>query len=103
MTETIGIAISAGALILGIITFIVNRYDKKIAKREELFMKLDKELENTKIEVGSIKEVVRYHTGKIENIEMNANKLENSIDKQMSNFNDKLEKIYSFLLEQNKK
>lgn len=100
MLEVIAAVISGCAFTLGVVKFIVSRYDKKLEKREEDAEKQQKVIDEMKQEIKSLRDTTKDQENKIDNLEKGSARFEISIDRQMRNLDDKLEKIYTFLLQQ---
>ena len=92
MLEIITTAVSTLAFTLGVVKFIVSRHDKRVEKQEEVISQMKQQIEK-------INETSKDNVHKIDTLEKGYAKFEVSIDRQMQNLDDKLEKIYAFLLQ----
>lgn len=97
--ETIVAVITGCAFTLGVVKFIVSRFDKKIESREEFIAQREKVLNSMANEIRQLHDDVRDHENKISNLEKGSAKFERSMDGQMKSLDEKLEKIYAFLLQ----
>lgn len=102
MIETIATLVSAGGLMLGIATFIVNRYDKKLAAREKVLTEMNAEMKIMQQQIQSTNNKVSTIETRATVIERDAHRLEATIENQMDKLGEKLEKIYMFLLKMDK-